>query len=615
MMTSATSTDPLRGLFDDGQQPRRWWQRRGTIVTVAVTIVAVLVVSFAMGAFGASGASYRSVVVTKRAVDAELTGVATIEPTSQATVGFPNSGTVASVSVKVGDEVAAGDLLAKLDTTTLEQQLHEAQQTLADASLALSNGLAGIKSTTGGSGPTARNISTFAASDSRIVFTAASVDPELAAAQQAVLDGQVAVDAAMTTASTALDSAIAVCTPSSSDDPSADSSDDPSASLVDPRADPADPDPGTCTKALQAVLDAQKGVQTAQNELAAASIAYDELLVQRAATPTNPSKDTPSSAPSSGADGAVPDSGADTSGRDSGAGGVTPDSGAGGSGPVSGAGVSAPDSAGGFAGGGATTPDASGARGSTSSAPSSADLVAYQKAVDAAQAEVAAAQEAIDQATVTTPITGTVVAVAMTVGESVDDPTSQNITIQGTSGYEATTTVGVDRISAVEVGQRATVTPDSSHSPLAGTVAAISVAPVSSSSTAAYRVTVALEEQGDTLNNGTTGTVTIVTEQSGSGLAVPTSAVTNANGRHFVTVVDDGSTRQVAVDVGVIGREWTEVTSGLTAGQRVVIADLGEPLPSSATSSDNAGTGITGPGGFQLPAGGRFAPGGGLAGR
>jgi HlyD family secretion protein len=579
-MTNVTITDPLAGLFDEGEHSRGWWQRRSTIIAVAITVVAVLVASLAMGAFGASGDSYRSVVVTERAVDAELTGVATIEPRSQATVGFPNSGTVASVGVKVGDEVAGGDVLGKLDTTALEQQLHEAEQTLADASLTLANGVAGVKSTTGGSGATARQgatLSSLSSSGSRIVFMAASTDSELTAAQQAVLDAQSAVDTAITTASTALDNAIAVCTPSSSD-PSAESSSDES-------ADPSDPDPDACTTALQAVLDAQKAVQTAQNQLAAASTAYDELLAQRAATstpstdaPSTPSTDTPSSSPSTGAAGSAPATGA-----------------------------------GGSGGGGSMTPGATGAPGGTSSAPSSADLVAYQKAVDAAQAEVAAAQQAIDQATITTPITGTVVAVTLSVGERVDDPTSQNITIQGPSGYEATTTIGVDKISTVNVGQPATVTPDSADTPLAGTVTAISAAPVSSSTTAAYQVTLALDEQSDTLHNGGTGTVTIVIDKSGSGLAVPTSAVTNANGRHFVTVVEDGSTRQVGIEVGVIGREWTEITSGLTAGQRVVIADLGEALPSSATSSDNAGSGFTGPGGFQLPAGGRFAPGGGSA--
>ena len=493
-------------------------------------------------------------------MDAELTGVATIEPTSQATVGFPASGTVTSVNVQVGDEVAAGDMLAQLDTAALEQQLHEAEQTLADASLTLANGIAGIKSPTGGSGMTARNVSTVSGSETRIVFTATTIDPELDAARKAVLDAQVAVDAAMTTASTALDNALSVCQPSSSDTGDAE----------------PEPDPDACTTALRAVLDAQKAVQTAQNQLAVASITYDDLLAERASTPTTPS--------------------------------AQPTPGNGSAAPSGDAGSSLPSGGGSAPGGGAGA-----APGSTSSAPSSADLVAYQKAVDAAQAKAAAAQQAIDQATITTPIAGTVVAVALTVGESVDDATSQNITIQGPSGYEATTTIGVDEISTVKVGQRATVTPDSDHAPLTGSVAAISVSPVSSSTTASYRVTIALDKQGDALHNGGTGTVTIVTEQSDAGLAVPTSAVTTLNGRHFVTVVADGSVRQVAVEVGVVGREWTEVTSGLTAGKRVAIADLDEALPSSATSSNNSGTGTTGPGG--LPAGGRFTPGGGFAGR
>ncbi len=92
------------------------------------------------------------------------------------------------------------------------------------------------------------------------------------------------------------------------------------------------------------------------------------------------------------------------------------------------------------------------------------------------------------------------------------------------------------------------------------------------------------------VNNGSTGTVTIVTEQSASGLAVPTSAISTVGGQHFVTVDDGGSTRRVAVQVGVLGREWTSITSGLTAGQEVVLADLGKALPSSATeSSGNSG--------------------------
>jgi multidrug efflux pump subunit AcrA (membrane-fusion protein) len=494
------------------------WRRRGALIGAAVVLVVVVIVAFATDAIGSSGASYRTAEVTRRAVDAGLTSVATIEPVAQATVGFPISGTVESISVAVGDEVAAGTTMARLDTTSLEMDLHTAEADLTRAELTLENGLNGEKASstpTGGLSPT--NVSTASGtSDTRIVLVAASSDPALAAAQQAVLQVQHNVDIAIAAASTAYQNAVSVCT-------------------TDP------PNTSVCQDALEAALDAQLDVQTTQAQLANALSAYDALLEQRAAQDTSP----PAAAPSQGG-------GAPTTG------------------------------------------------GATTQAPTSADLVSYQKAVDAAASQVAAAEQSIEQATVTTPIAGQVVAVNMSLGESVSDPSTQNVIVQGAGGLEATTTVGVDDVATVKVGQRAYVTPDGSSRVLEGSVAAISGVPTSSDSTD-YRVTIALEDPDASVDNGNVGTVTIVTEQSTSGLAVPTSAIGTVGNQHFVTVEDDGGTRRVTVEVDVVGREWTSITSGLTAGQEVVLADLSEPLPSSATQpSDNSG-GPTFPGGGQLP--------------
>ena len=544
-------------LAPDGDARLAWWRRRSTLVATAVVIVVIVIGAFATGALGSSGASYRTATVTRRAVDANLTRVATIEPVSQASVGFPTSGTVKSVSVQVGDEVAAGATLAQLDTQSLEDDLHSAQADLAQAQLTLENGLNGEKSNsspsgtggTGGSGGTG-TFSAASSSSSRIILTATTTDPELVAAQQAVLQAQQDVDAAIATASTAYENAVAVCS-----------------------ADP--PDSSACETALAAALDAQKDVQTAQHQLVEASIAYDDLLTQRAAQGGSNSDPTGggNSDPMGGS--TTPSGGSST-----------------GSGNLPSTGGSSPAT-----GGGATTP-----------APSSADLVSYQKAVDAARSKVAVAQQALDQATITTPIAGKVVAVNMTVGETVSAASTQNIIVQGAGGLEATTTVGVDDISKVKVGQRAYVTPDGTSKRLEGSVATISAAPISSGSTD-YRVTIALTDPEVPVNNGSTGTVTIVTERSKLGLAVPSSAISAIGSQHFVTVVDGGSTRRVAVEVGVVGREWTSIASGLTAGQEVVLADLGQALPSSATeSSGNNNGGFTIPGGGRLPT---FGVGGG----
>ena len=555
-MTSP-SVMQLDELFEPAAVPRRsWWRRRGALAGAAAVIVAVLVGAFATGAVGSSGPSYRTAVVEERAVGAELTGVATIEPVAQAQVGFPTSGTVASVSVQVGDDVAAGDVLAQLDTKELEQSLRQAQADLADAELTLENGLAGKKATTapssGGAG--ALNASaTNGTGESRIVFTAATTDPELQAAQQAVLDAQHAVDVALDAAATAYDNAVAVCV------------DDGGGGAADPIA---------CQTALADSLAAQTEVQTAQHQLVEASIAYDTLLAERAAA------------------------GGGSNGGGSNGGGTAP-------GPAtSEPATSTPSTDLGSVPGGSL----SGGGASTSSAPSSSDLIAYQKAVDAAAAEVAVAEQAIEQATITTPIAGTVVAVDLAVGEAVSDAATQNVIVQGGGGFEATTTVGVTDVAHIAVGQKAYVRPDGSDAVLKGSVASISAAPVSSGTSTSYRVTVALDDPDAAQKNGNTGTVSIVTEASARGLAVPTSAVQVTNGRYVVDVLSGGDVTRTAVEVGAVGREWTAVTRGLSAGDVVAIADLDEPLPSSATES-TSGSGATGPGGgtFTIPAGG-FAP-------
>jgi HlyD family secretion protein len=533
-VTPAPSIDAL--LEPVGGTRRPWWRRRAALAGAALVLVALLVAAFVSGLVGAPSGSYRTAAVTERAVDAELTSVATIEPVAQAEVGFPTSGTVASVSVRVGDRVAAGDALARLDTRELEQQLHSAESTLAQAELTLHNGLNGQKATGPGGaavGGVATNVSaTTARADTRVVFTSASTDPELAAAQQAVLQAQQQVDAALAAASTAYDNAVAVCTA-------------------------VDPDTAACQSALQAALDAQTEVQTAQHVLVDVSIAYDDLLAERAARDGG---DDPEVVPPND---------------------PTPDPGDPGIAPEGGG---AP--AGGFSGG------------ATTSAPSSADLIAYQQSVDAAAAGVATARQAIEQATITTPIAGTVVAIGFRAGASVDDPTTQHVVVQGDGGMEATTVVAVDDVAAIEIGQRARVLPDGGDEVLGGTVAAISVTPIASGSSgsANYRVTVALDDPAAALPNGGTGTVAVVTDQSDRGVAVPTSAISSVAGRYLVTVVEGDDIRQVTVEVGVIGRAWTSITNGLEVGDEVVLADLDEPLPSSATESGSGG-GFTFPGG------------------
>ena len=70
--------------------------------------------------------------------------------------------------------------------------------------------------------------------------------------------------------------------------------------------------------------------------------------------------------------------------------------------------------------------------------------------------------------------------------------------------------------------------------------------------------------------------------------------MTTSGSRHTVEVLDGDTTKTVQVQVGVMGSRWTEIRSGLRAGQTVVLATISDPLPDSATSSSNSNSGGSG---------------------
>ncbi len=627
---SASAKDRLASLFPDADGParrRHWYQRRGRLAVAGLVVVALVAgTAVVAGAVGSNTPDYRTAVVGTHLVDQQLTGVATIEPISQATVAFPVSGTVATVGVKTGDSVTVGQSLASLDTGALTMTLHTQQAALAQAQLVLADALAG--KTTSGTGSAGAGSSTVGASlatgsgsttpvaqsatlaltttgpaAARTVAAAAPGGPttpggatagttaapdaaQISAAQQAVLAAQKNVDAAIATANTALASAATICaaagvSTTSSAHPTATTAPTTTTaprSTASPSTAPTPEQLQACQTATQTVLTDQTAVSTAQAALATESNALDTLLGQAAsgsATTTTTAPPTPSG-------------GGSTSRSGSGAG--------------SGAGTGS---------GSASTP-----RSATSTAPSAADLVKDQAAVDAAAAKVAVAQQAIDQAAIASPISGTVAAVNLKVGDAVSaNSSTENVVIEGPGGYEVSTTVSVTDIPEVKVGQAATVLPDGSTRPLAGTVSSISVAPTPNASTTSYTVFIGLADSNAKLLNGATGTVSIVTGRAASVLAVPTSAVTISGTRHTVSVVRGGTATTTTVQVGVVGDTWTDIKGGLQAGETVALANLAKPLPGSATTATTAATtsrlGVVGGGTF--PAGG-FGGGGGFRG-
>lgn len=468
-------------------------------------------------AWARSGGSpgYRTAAVTRGAVTASTTLAGTVTPLQSASVGFAQSGTVASVEVAVGQTVTAGQPLAALDLTPLRAKLSQAEATEATARLTLTAAEdgqlpAGSGSGSGGSGSGGGSSAGSSTSRSGGSMSTAA----LTSAQQAVQSAQQAVAQAQDAARSALAGATAAC----------------GGGTGGGGTSSAD-----CLGAETAAMQAENDLSTRQSALAGAQTSLSQQLTT------------------------------------------------------------------------ASTPAAS----SSTTTVSASQLAEYQAALAADIAAVQVAQQNLGQGTAVSPLSGTVVSVGVTQGQSVSAASStQVIRVISPNGYEVDATVPTTDIASVKVGQKASVLADGSSGSLAASLTSISP----TATTSGFAVTFGLSGTDATLRAGTSATVTLTTGSASDAVVVPTSAVHAVGTRSLVEVLDGSTVQPALVTLGVRGPLRTQVLSGLTVGQQVVLADLSSTVTSDSSTTTGGRTGLGGAAGFA--GGGRFAGGGaGLAGR
>ena len=226
-----------------------------------------------------------------------------------------------------------------------------------------------------------------------------------------------------------------------------------------------------------------------------------------------------------------------------------------------------------------------------------------QAAVDSAKAAVAVAQRALADTTLVAPVAGTIGSVNITAGE---------ISTSGatTSGGSAAITVipdGLFTVSAdfaetdaaqVTEGDLAAVTfPAISGALTTGVVLAVDpmATTSASSSLVVFSVEVSMDSVPAGVQPGMSASISITTDEVSDVLAVPQSAIATIGEVSTVEVLQPDNTSLTAeVTLGLKGDSLTEITSGVTAGQILVI-------PTGGTSVFPTG-GVPGGGGpFSRP--------------
>ena len=531
------------------QRGRRRWAVGGAGVVVAAVLAGLA------AANGGSGPSYRTAGVERTDVDATLDSLGTIQPINQANLGFPIGGNVHSVLVTVGQHVTVGQMLAELDTTSLDAQVASAQSAVAAAAarLAADQSSQAARTVSTPVAPAAFSTESNSGNNSHPAATGSSNPAStargvVAGQQTRLVTDQHQADQDMVQEKRDLATEASRCRAfiTSADGATSHPS-------MRHAQQPASADPGQCATAITAVLADQTAVdhdqQAVTADLPALSAAIDKLMTTAQVTPRGASPPTT----------AAPNADRTAHATSSPAGGVN--------------------------------------RPSPALRPASPEqLASDQAAIDAAQAQLAEARQAHDQAELRTPIDGTVGSVTITAGESVQGSSGNpQIVVIGPGDHQVMTSVSDTTIGSVRVGDAATVIPSGTSLALHGQVISIGLlaatGPTATAGPVSYPVTVGLARTDEQLFAGQSAAVSIMVAHASDTLTVPSSAVHHVGSASTVSVLRHGTPSTVRVSLGVIGTIRTQVLAGLNQSDQVILADLSQPLPTSGIQSLRRATG------------------------
>jgi RND family efflux transporter MFP subunit len=239
---------------------------------------------------------------------------------------------------------------------------------------------------------------------------------------------------------------------------------------------------------------------------------------------------------------------------------------------------------------------------------SATQLAADEAQVTAAKSQLAQAREAVRDATLRSPITGTVSAVEVAVGDQVGGATPPDsasgdssgsgaaVTVISTDSFEVDATVGSADVDKLKKGLQATITPTGATDPVYGTVSEVgAIASADGTGVATFPVTVDVTGTPKGLYAGSSAEVSIVVAKVTDVLTVPSQALHTDNGETYVYVVDGGDRTRTTVTTGTTYGMYTEIKSGLTEGQTVEVQPFLAPAGSGRSGN--------GPSLTQLPDG------------
>lgn len=209
--------------------------------------------------------------------------------------------------------------------------------------------------------------------------------------------------------------------------------------------------------------------------------------------------------------------------------------------------------------------------------PSDSEIAVLEAQVAAAQTNLELAQLRLEQSQIIAPIAGTVANVNINEGE-IASPGAPAITVVNEEAFHITVSVDEIDIDEIALGQVVDVSVDAlPDTAVSGTITEIAPTSATSGGVVTYLVTINIDsEQAVQLRPGMSANASIVVDEVADVLVVPNWAIrlNRETGEAFVNLLRaDGTIEEVVVETGLRNEQFSEVLAGLNEGDTVVLTN------------------------------------------
>jgi len=178
------------------------------------------------------------------------------------------------------------------------------------------------------------------------------------------------------------------------------------------------------------------------------------------------------------------------------------------------------------------------------------------------------------------------------------------ITLDNIASLQVVAGFAEDDATKIQTNQTATITLNAlPNQTITGTVSEVDITSTVVSNVVTYDVTISLTSPPSGVKPGMTANVAVVVGEADNVVELPTADITTRGTTSTVTLLKAGKQIIQTVTTGLVGDETTQITSGVTAGETVVTPAVSITTGGAATTRTST---LGGGGGFVGGGGGGF---------